>query len=87
MENLSDFMDGVIGILSDVTQCSTKDFSSKTKVEPIFEHNKEDDVWVFIDFCERLEENFSIKINHNERLSILDMDLSELEKFLQEKIA
>ena len=76
--------DLIVGIIAQVTQCSAKEILNGTTIEQMFEGQK-DDIWLYFDFCERLEKEFAIKLSTKEQLQMLDMHLSELETFLSTK--
>ncbi|MBP5399140.1 MAG: hypothetical protein J6Y53_01825 [Alphaproteobacteria bacterium] len=78
------YRDNLIGIIADVTGCSTKSIWGGTKIDKLFDGH-EDDVWLFFEFCERLETEFAIKLSVEEQVQVLDMRLLEFELFLSKK--
>lgn len=78
------YRDVILRIIAEVTKSSTNKIWGGTKIDQLF-NGKEDDLWLYWDFCERLEKEFAIKISEQEQLQVLGMRLLELENFLSKK--
>lgn len=85
--NISNNREQIIAIIADVTDCSTKRIWGGTKIEKVFASLGDEDVWLYLEFCDRLEQAFSVHIPFEERLDILDSSLLGLEIRIADKIA
>ncbi len=82
----SNVREKIIAIMAEVTGCSTKKIWGGTKIEKVFESLGDDDVWKYLDFCEMLEETFSIKLSTDECIDILGHTLLALEIRISKKM-
>ena len=78
------YRDVILRIIAEVTKSSTNKIWGGTKIDQLFS-GQEDDIWLYFEFCERLEKEFAIKISEQEQLQVLDMRLLELENFISKK--
>ena len=84
--NVSNNREKIIGIMADVTGCSTKKIWGGTKIEKVFDPLGDDALYRYFDFCSRLEKEFNIALSDDEMVAILPETLLGLELRISKKL-